>query len=166
VFVVQMFGAPAVKRPIATVVTSPVLGENAEETIGGDVGGESIETISEESPEVSPLSVIHEDDMFIAVSNPDFAEAPTAYPYEEQSNFFERLLASPHTSLYYVYGIIGIVLALAVILFVFLEFHIQKPTHVFLALFLIIFMAVLLLFSDKKVLLAELQAFASFLPQS
>ncbi|MEK7613729.1 MAG: CAP domain-containing protein [Patescibacteria group bacterium] len=173
VFVVQMFGAPATKKPLATVQTSPVLGESAETIETGSVGGETIEVVTENDPVSTPVAVlpseptvIHEDDMFIAVKNTDVVEAPSDYAVERQTNIAERVAASPHTTLTYVYGLIGTILALAVVLFVFLEFHIQKPTHVFLSLALILFMGLLLFFTDHHVALAELQALSSLLPHS
>lgn len=179
VFVVQMFGTPAVARPLATLTTSPVLGDAAEAGEAA-VGGETIEVITEdptpapvaaeEPVVVDPLppqtTVVHQDDMFIAVRNDAVLEAPSEYPVEAQSTVVERAVASPHTMLSYVYGLLAVIGALAIVLFVFLEFHIQKPSHVILGLILIVFMTLLLFFSDKEVVLADLQAFSSWLPKS
>lgn len=181
VFVVQMFGTPAVARPLATLTTSPVLGESAEAG-ESSVGGETAQVITEDTTPVVPqpvpqpeviaelpeptTSVIHQDEMFIAVRNDSVVEAPSKYPVEQQSNVIERAVASPHTMLWYVYGLLVLIGGLAVVLFVFLEFHIQKPSHVILSVALIVFMTLLLFFSGREVVLADLQALSNLLPRS
>lgn len=162
VFVVQMFGAPSIKKPLATLTTSPVLGETAG-TIPS-VGGESIEVVTEseqESVAVLEPTIIHEDDTFIAVKNDAVAEAPSAYPLELQTNLFERLVASPHTALSYVYMALAMIGVLALVLFVVLEFHIQKPANIALSIILLLIMGFLLILSDTDVVLAEVQAFST-----
>ena len=139
-----------------------MLGESADTV--GNVGGESIEAVTEadEVPVVAVApTIIHEDDTFIAVKNDAAVEAPSAYPLALQTNIFERLVASPHTMLSYAYMALAMIGVLALVLFVFLEFHIQKPANIILSILLLLIMGFLLILSDTEVVLAEVQALST-----
>lgn len=156
VFVVQMFGTPAViNRPVATLETQPVATEPSDPN--GEVGGETIEVITEE--DVVPteeVSILHEDETFIAVKN-NAPVAPSANSVESQSNIWERLIASPYTMLSYVYGVLGAFVAVALVLLVFLEIRVQKPKNIVLGVLLLIIIGALSYISFTDVVVASVE---------
>ena len=154
VFVVQMFGTPAVAAPIAFLESQ--IPETDRNTSVGVVSGESAVVISEENTELKEsVSVIHEDDTFIAIRNDARQEAPSTGLQGAQSTFFERLIASPHTALEYVYGTLAVVLAFALVLLVGIEFRIQRPRSIVLGLLMLTLLGALFFFSGNDVVLAE-----------
>lgn len=153
VFVVQMFGTPTTKRALATLTTEPTIG--AETTPEGEVGGESAVAVNEDNTVVEEPTVIHEDDMFIAVKNEATLPAPSTEPVEAQTTALERLVASPQTLLSYVYGVLAVVVVLALILLVFLEATVQRPINIIFTLFLLAFIGILFFVSQDNVALAQ-----------
>ena len=161
VFVVQMFGTPAVvSQAIATLETQPTAITVSESE--GEVSGETIEVVTEGDvePVENEVTIIHEDETFIAVKS-DAMAAPSVGSVTEQSTLFERLLASPQTALSYVYGVLGALVALALVLLIFLEMHVQKPKNVIYGIALLLLIGVLSYLSFTEVVVASVQSLSS-----
>lgn len=158
-FVVQEFGAPAVALPPATVGTLASVVVPAAEPIATStptVSGEEISVITEDN-----LTVIHEDPEFIAVKNASTTAGPSAYSPEVQSNVFERLLASPRTTLAHAYALLAVVVLLALIFLVVFEMKFQRPLNILFGVLLILILAILLYLSRSSVVVEN--AYAAFL---
>lgn len=149
VFVVQMFGTPSVFKPGASLV----LGHSAEIQNQNEASnevlreGEGVGEVAAGTQEnVAPVgpSILYEDETFIAVRDVASTDAPASSVVVQHSTLLERALASPQALLSFAYGVIGLVAALALIFLVFLEFHIQKPASVLLALLFLFAMGALL----------------------
>lgn len=145
VFVVQMFGTPSTAKSLATISSEPqVAGEGSE----GEVSGEAIVSV------VPEPRVVYEDATFVAVANDQVVAAPSEHEVAPQSSALERAAASPETLLGYIYGVLGSLVALALVLFIFLEFRIQKPRYVVLCLAFLVFMGVLFYLSSGSPVVA------------
>ncbi|MFQ5541147.1 MAG: CAP domain-containing protein, partial [Candidatus Paceibacteria bacterium] len=157
-FVVQMFGAPSRSASFATVTSGfvPAGTEN------GTVGGETIETVTEENSESAPAedaTVLFEDETFIAVKTAAPA-APSAGTVAFQSTFVERLLASPQTLLSYLYAALAGIVGVALILLVVVEARVQRPKNVAFGLLLLLVMGTLFYFSYADVVVAGTEPLA------
>jgi len=161
-FVVQMFGTPVRRAPIATVSTEPAVTQP--DTPTGMVGGESVAVVTEENsePAVEEINVIHEDETFIAVRS-DSAPVSSIQEVALQSTFAERVVASPQTLLSWVYSFLSAVVGLALVLLIFLEMAVQKPKNVALALLLLSVMTGLFYFSHTDVVVAGTEEFSQAL---
>lgn len=163
VFVVQMFGAPRRGAPIATLTS-----ESSETvpTPEGTVSGETIQTITEEDIVLEPAAeepvvVVHQDDTFIAVKGE--GTAPASASPEVHSTLWERMLASPHTTLSYVYTVIAGVVAAALVSLVFFEMHVQKPKSIVLGLVVLLVIATLFYLSYTEVVVASVSGISQLL---
>ncbi len=153
VFVVQMFGTPTTKRALATVTSEPAIASDTAPL--GEVGGESAVVVSEDDVVTPAPTVIHEDDMFIAVKNEATLPAPSTEPVVPQTTAFERLVASPQTLLGYVYGVLSVIVVLALILLVFMEATVQRPVNIIFTVLLLAFIGILFFVSQENVALAQ-----------
>lgn len=133
-FIVQLFGKPATTVNVpsggAFIKTETkeigTIKSNATTTTlkGSEVAGTSLETV-----------VVN--DMFIAVKNNNATETKNILPTSEtKSSFFARLLASPQTTLGYVYLVFSILIVLALSLDTFIEIRRRHPMHIVYALLL------------------------------
>ena len=146
-FVVQMFGTPVVKFKGLTTGQAPLA------TSSPPVATSTLALVKGEATSTPPevLTVIHEDDEFIAVKDASAMAAPSAYAVEEQSTFWARVVTSPTTLLGYAYLALAALVFLALILMVILEIRIQRPRNAIFAVCLILLMALLLYFTDSRV---------------
>lgn len=159
-FVVQMFGTPAAaeEEPAESETPSAVEDQGSEEETtdeeenveqgivsGTDQNGQNGE---EDVLAETAVEVIAEDDMFIAVKN---TEAAAAAP-ESVSNYapwYAELLASPQTTLKYVYTILAAFVIIALLLTTFIEIRRQHISHILIAVSLLVLMVVLLYFGRE-----------------
>jgi hypothetical protein len=152
-FVVQEFGTPVTTRP-----PSPIQGAVATSSPKTRVLG-----VATTSPP-EPLIVIHEDPQFIAVKSASTTPAPSAYEVAPQSSFFERIIASPKTTLAYVYDGIAVVIILALIFLIVFEIRRQRPMNIAFAVLLIALIILLLFMSESHVIVEGAQAIGSPAP--
>lgn len=131
-FVVQVFGTPVTERPPPPLPAATT-------------------TI----PASSALTVIHEDPEFIAVKGDSVMSAPTAYGVAEQSTFGERLIASPKSALARAYGIVAILVVLALIFLIVFEIRKQRPMNILFAILLITLIVIILFLSQSQVVVAQ-----------
>lgn len=164
VFVVQMFGTPSARAPIATV-QSQVIPSGSPEVPEGEVSGESIEIVTSdnstpvveavvEEPDGTTLEVIHQDETFVAVKS-DLPSVPSTQSVAMQSTLLERLVASPQTALTFVYGIFAGIGVLALVLLIFIEMRVQKPRNIFLGFLVLGAIGALFYFSQTDVVVAS-----------
>lgn len=170
-FVVQMFGAPALavsprSDPAATSAatsTSTSIASAGESKPATTTPAKPLALVKGETTELDEtLSVIHEDPEFIAVKSESTMSAPSLYQTERQSTLFERMLASPQTSLSMAYGAIALILVLALVFLVIFEIRQQRPMHIFFAILLIALIVVLLYASESRVVVESAHAAAFF----
>ena len=167
VFVVQMFGTPATKPTFATLTSGGIEDGSSVDDTEGEVSGETAVAITEDNAEeVVPVSIIHEDETFIAVSGEGVKSSPSANTVSTQSSFVERLLASPQTFFSYFISALAGVVVLALVLLVFLEIRIQQPTSVLAAVAILVLMGALLYFSEESVIVAEVINVTSYFSPS
>lgn len=166
-FVVQMFGTP-VAEPIAPATTveeptpsapEPVVA-TAEVEKDSVVDGEAFAMVRAGNSVPTPnevleqVAVIHQEDNFIALKNVTPA-APTQTNVEPQTNFIERVVASPKTTLAYIYTVLAALLSSALVLSVFVGASVQSPKNVVSALVLLAMLGALLHVSQVNTVVAD-----------
>jgi len=157
VFVVQMFGTPSMKAPIATLESAPaeVASANVPE---GEVSGQSITVIGEEDVVLAPepdIKIIQQDDAFIAVKDSSAVPVPSAGSPEMQSSLWERMIASPQTALSYAYAVIAGVVGVTLILLVFLEMRVQRPKSIIYGIIILLVLGILFYLSYTGAVVAS-----------
>ncbi|MEX0931870.1 MAG: CAP domain-containing protein [Candidatus Paceibacterota bacterium] len=163
IFVVQMFGTPHRSASVATLTNEP----SQDITNSQDVVRDSVVEVATEK-DVEPVApepvidILHQDDTFIAVKG-DVSPAPSNESVEMQSTFWERIVASPQTTLSYIYTVIASVVAVSLVLLIFSEMHIQKPKNIILGLTLLAVLGTLLYFSYSEVIVASMSSSLGFL---
>jgi uncharacterized protein YkwD len=151
-FVVQEFGAPVTKRAPPPLPVSPSTGSGqATTTIPASVVVKGEATTS--PPEA--LTVIHEDQEFIAVKSASTVPVPSIYQVAEQSTFTDRLIASPKSTLAYTYGAIAVLVILALIFLIVFEIRKQRPMNIVFAVLLIVLITILLYLGQSHVAVAQ-----------
>lgn len=139
VFVVQLFGKPAVAqvREVGGVVVTKenITTSPASTTIPTEVAGATLETITV-------------DDMFIAVKNSTATDVNTAQIIKvPEESWIARFLVSPKTTLTYVYAIFGALIVLALALDTFIEIRRRHRVHLVYALLLWVLLSAILYFA-------------------
>lgn len=169
-FVVQEFGTPSIEVPQLQSVVLPA----AQGGVGTSTPPKKTATstpprpkpvkpvatttpkvkdVATSTPTTTPvtLTIIHEDPQFIAVKNELSVAAPSAYAAALQSTWFERVIASPKTSLAYAYGILAAIIVLALIFLIVFEMKTQRPMNIIFAVLLILLILILLYVSESRV---------------
>ncbi|XKT74151.1 MAG: CAP domain-containing protein [Patescibacteria group bacterium UBA2163] len=166
-FVVQMFGTPQAEPVVpATVAQEPVptvsepVAVVAEVEKDSVVDNEAFAMVRAENSVPTPeevlenVAVLHQEDNFIALKNVT-PVAPTQTNVEPQTNFIERVVASPKTTLAYIYTVLAALLSSALVLSVFIGASVQSPKNVVSALVLLAMLGALLHVSQVNTVVAD-----------
>ncbi len=145
VFVVQMFGSPAVEKPKPAPIAAATVGESSPTIMPPT-------TVSTSSPvagtstaaEESSLRTIISDDTFIAVkSDSHVASTADAAVITPTPSMWDRLMVSPKTVLHALYLILALVLGFALALAIGIELKKQHIPTIVLPVVLIVLLAAL-----------------------
>ena len=144
IFVVQVFGRPALAEVETQTVSKP--GEEVA-SVEGTVSGETLQ---------ENVKTVAQDDMFIGVQNLDHAalEEVLAQTPAPRASWLNKLLSSPRTMLTYVYTLLGLLILVALLLMVFVEIRQQHPLHILYGLLLLVLLGGLV-WSQKAILLSQ-----------
>lgn len=142
IFVVQMFGKPAVARASQNLIPFPTTKASPPLLADTRVKGETTQ------PPKSPdnLETIVSTDTFIAVKDNSVAEADTAPRVQSAApytTFFQRLLVSPRRNLLTFYFALGLLILTSLMLSIFIEIRRQHPRHIMYGVSLLLLLAVL-----------------------
>lgn len=136
IFVVEHFGKPIVlNETLPEKIIAPT--QTAKVGTGSKTGSKTLQgsTVLAES-----VSTISEDANFIEVENTDFknteSESTTTAP--TYSSWFDRLLFKEPYLVERILSILGIIVVIALILMIFLEFKYQRPKNIMYACFIVI----------------------------
>ncbi|HEY4505931.1 MAG TPA: CAP domain-containing protein [Candidatus Paceibacterota bacterium] len=145
-FVVQMFGRPA---PTFDLVKPAVAAEEATLPV----------VKSEEKFDLIPIEPIIENDLFIAVRNPEAEVAEEVAPIntniqgeQSYSSWFVKALSTPKRTLTFAYVILAAIILVALTLAVLIEVRRQHPKHIIYAIGLLLLIGVLLYLARDVVL--------------
>lgn len=124
IFVVQMFGRPAIHKVPTGEAPKPVV------------------VVSESEEEPTMAVAIREEDLAQAedIEEQDIVVRGESVNYASVS---KKLAASPQSSLLYIYISLGAFVLLGLSLLVFVKIRVQHPRHVFYGVFLVLFMLAL-----------------------
>lgn len=144
IFVVQLFGRPAVEetllpKPIAT--TTPKTSTKPAVTTTATTTASSTAVVLSESVSSEVLAENGTNELFISVQKKSAEAAVTNSKY---SNFIERGIMSPSKTLAFIYIAIALMLLIAIITRIFVEMKKQHMRHILLAVGLIIIIGGLL----------------------
>ncbi len=144
-FVVQMFGRPAVapavppQSSIRTDAPKPPSPSPATNILGAQT-----------EPTVPEVETLYSDDSLVAVKNRAYEGSSveeTVFPAKESVRYAsvaERLFLSPQTVLILLYGIVGAIIFIALVLHIFVEIHRQHPLHILYGILLFLIMGLLI----------------------
>ena len=141
IYVVQLFGRPTPQETLQKLVVideSVSTSTTEEET---SISGATAENVE----------ILIEDEMFVAVQNSDYADIDSTLPNRElvaQASLVDKALASPKMLLKIVYMLIGGVVFLALILFLYGKPRRQHTKNVIYLIFLLVLITTLLYISS------------------
>lgn len=143
VFVVQMFGAPAVAtaaslpEPVEAEAPAPIA--EVEEPVGEpEVAGATEDETSVDVTESG--TVVYES--FAAVTDPE-ATLSQGEEVQAPASFWGRLATSPRLVLQILYSIIGVMVVIALILSIVIEWRRQHPVQLAYGIAMLVFMMIL-----------------------
>jgi hypothetical protein len=139
IFVVQLFGKPAVKKPASETLVSTTATASVKETSTVVAATSSLVT----TVSSTVLGESGENELYIAVEKESMVVAVEKITQNSQSSFFEKVLASPQSTLGIIYVALAFIIILALILMVCIEIRRQHPLHILYALLLLMLVGIL-----------------------
>jgi len=150
VFVVQMFGRPAMAKPLPAVAT-----KSDDVTVGlaTELVTQSDTSVAGATVEELPAQVLVQDDTFIAVKSEVATNSPLASvnSYTDSVSLVQRVVTSPRTLMNTIFVALAIIISLGLVLMVGIEMRRQHPMNVLYGVLLLVLMAVIIYFWDAIV---------------